>query len=105
VRITLLDFVDRFTDGTFIMKEKHTPDENWYPENLDWYVKWAATICMLLSMAMRSAGIDYRLYDLAMGTVGVLLWLWVSVMWKDRALIMLNVVSAFMLGSTLLREW
>lgn len=79
-------------------------DYEWYPENFDWYVKWAATVCMLLSMTARAAGVDYRIFDLAIGTVGVLLWLWVSVMWNDRALIILNATSALLLGSTFLRE-
>ena len=81
------------------------PDRKWYPENFDWYLKWAASLIILASLAMRSAGPDYRMYDLIFGTVGVLLWTWVSIIWKDRALIMLNAVSGFMLISTLLREW
>jgi len=80
-------------------------DYEWYPENFDWYVKWAATVCMLLAMTARAAGVDYRVFDLAIGTLGVILWLWVSVMWNDRALIILNATSAVLLGSTLLREW
>jgi len=81
------------------------PDDRWYPENLDWYVKWAASVLILLSLAFRAAGPEYRPYDLFFGTVGVSLWLWVSVMWKDRALIMLNAVSLFMLLTAILREW
>jgi len=80
------------------------PDRNWYPENFDWYLKWFASILVLISLAMRSAGADYRMYDLLFGSVGVLLWTWVSIIWKDRALIMLNTISAFMLISTVLRE-
>jgi len=80
------------------------PDRNWYPENFDWYLKWFASILVLISLAMRSAGADYRMYDLMFGSVGVLLWTWVSIIWKDRALIMLNTISAFMLISTVLRE-
>jgi len=80
------------------------PDRNWYPENFDWYLKWFASILVLISLAMRSAGADYRMYDLMFGSVGVLLWTWVSIIWKDRALIMLNTISAFMLISTILRE-
>ena len=86
------------------MVEKIKIDKSWYPDNFDWYVKWAATVCMLISMVMRSAGVDYRLWDLGIGTVGVVLWLWVSVMWNDRALIMLNAVSMMLLASTFLRE-
>lgn len=81
------------------------PDRNWYPDNFDWYLKWAASILILMSLAMRSAGPEYRMYDLVFGTIGVMLWTWVSVIWRDRALIMLNAVSGFLLISTLLREW
>jgi hypothetical protein len=80
-------------------------DYEWYPENFDWYVKWAATVCMLLAMTARAAGIEYRMLDLVAGTLGVVLWLWVSVMWNDRALIILNATSAVLLGSALIREW
>ena len=72
---------------------------------LDWYIKWVASILVLISLAMRSAGIDYRMYDLVFGLAGIILWLWVSIIWKDRALIMLNAVSGFMLATTILREW
>lgn len=81
------------------------PDREWYPDNFDWYLKWVASIMILVSLAMRSAGPEYRLYDLIFGTIGVALWTWVSVIWRDRALIMLNAVSGFLLISTLLREW
>jgi len=81
------------------------PDREWYPDDFDWYLKWVASIMILASLAMRSAGPEYRLYDLIFGTIGVALWTWVSVIWRDRALIMLNAVSGFLLISTLLREW
>jgi hypothetical protein len=81
------------------------PDRQWYPDNFDWYLKWVASIMILISLAMRSAGPEYRMYDLVFGCVGVLLWTWVSIIWRDRALIMLNAVSGFLLISTLLREW
>ena len=83
---------------------KRKVDSSWYPENFDWYVKWAATVCMLFSMMARAAGVDYRIFDLGIGTIGVALWLWVSVMWNDRALIILNAVSIMLVGSTFLRE-
>ena len=81
------------------------PDRDWYPDDFDWYLKWAASILILISLAMRSAGIDYRMYDLGFGFVGIVMWLWVSVIWRDRALIMLNAISGFMLLVTILREW
>ena len=80
------------------------PDRDWYPDNFDWYLKWVASVVILLSLAMRSAGPEYRIYDLAFGVVGIALWTWVSVIWRDRALIMLNGVSLFMLITALLRD-
>ena len=81
------------------------PERDWYPDNFDWYLKWVASIMVLVSLAMRSAGPEWRFWDLVFGTVGVILWTWVSVIWRDRALILLNAVSGFLLISTLLREW
>jgi len=45
------------------------------------------------------------MYDLYFGWVGILLWIWVSVIWRDRALIMLNTVSWFMLTVAIMKEW
>jgi len=81
------------------------PDRNWYPDNFDWYLKWFASFLILISLAMRSAGIEYRQYDLMFGFAGIVFWLWVSVIWRDRALIMLNAVSGFLLAVTILKEW
>ncbi len=80
-------------------KAKFTPDEiknskriqkSATPKyTLDWYVKWVASVFVLAGMSMR--GIDgLQLYDLSVSMVGIALWLWVSVLWKDRALILLN---------------
>ena len=81
------------------------PDREWYPDDFDWYLKWVASVIVLFSLAMRAAGPEFRIYDLGFGFVGILLWCWVSVIWKDRALIMLNTVSLFMLGVALLKEF
>ena len=81
------------------------PDDKWYPKDLDWYVKWAATVAILISVTFRQAGPEWRTLDLVAGTIGTLLWMWVSVMWKDRSLIVLNSVMSIMLASALLREF
>lgn len=55
----------------------------------DWYVKWVASIFVLVAMSFR--GVEgYQEADLYLSIVGISLWLWVSVIWQDRALIMLN---------------
>ena len=83
---------------------RNKPDRNWYPANFDWYLKWVASVIVLCSLALRSAGPEYRIYDLLFGTVGIALWTWVSIIWRDRALIMLNGISFFMLSVAVLKE-
>ena len=83
---------------------RNKPDRNWYPANFAWYLKWLASIIVLCSLALRSAGPEYRIYDLLFGTVGIALWTWVSIIWRDRALIMLNGISFFMLTVAVLKE-
>jgi hypothetical protein len=56
---------------------------------LDWYVKWIASVFVLIAMSFRGVA-GYEVYDLYLSIVGIALWLWVSVIWNDRALIMLN---------------
>ena len=63
---------------------------------LDWYVKWVASIFVLAAMSMR--GLEgLQIYDLTLSVIGIVLWLWVSVMWNDRALIILNGVGLIFL--------
>jgi len=63
---------------------------------LDWYVKWFSSVFILISIAFRAAD-GYVMWDLSFGTIGVIGWLVVSIMWRDRALILLNGVSLMML--------
>jgi lipid-A-disaccharide synthase-like uncharacterized protein len=63
---------------------------------LDWYLKWVASIFILSALSMR--GIDgFVFYDLILSVIGIALWLVVSVLWKDRALILLNGVGLLFL--------
>ena len=70
---------------------------------LDWYIKWISSVFILISIAFRAAN-GYQLWDLGFGTVGVIGWLWVSIIWRDRALIILNAVSLMMLVIGLLNH-
>ena len=55
----------------------------------DWYIKWIASIFILAAMSMR--GVEgLQLYDLILSLIGITGWLIVSMVWEDRALIMLN---------------
>jgi len=68
---------------------------------LDWYLKWIASVIILISMSMR--GVDgLQIYDLSFSIVGVSLWLIVSFIWNDRALIVVNGVGLLLLLKTLI---
>lgn len=63
---------------------------------LDWYIKWVASAFVLVAMSMR--GVDgWQFYDLTLSVIGIFLWLIVSVLWKDRALILLNGIGLLFL--------
>ena len=70
---------------------------------LDWYIKWTASVFILISIAFRAAD-GYVVWDLIFGTLGVIGWLVVSILWRDRALILLNGVSLMMLVVGLLNH-
>lgn len=70
-------------------------------QTLDWYIKWVASAMLLAGMSMR--GIEgLQVYDLTISIVGVILWLWVSILWKDRALIVVNSVGLLLLVRNLI---
>lgn len=72
---------------------------------LDWYLKWVSTILILTSVAFRSAGPEYREWDITIGFIATVGWTTVSIMWKDRALILLNGVMGALLGVSLIQIW
>ena len=66
----------------------------------DWYIKWISSVFVLAAMSMR--GVEgYQLYDLYLSIIGITGWLVVSVLWKDRALIILNSFGLLFLLRTL----
>ena len=69
-------------------------------KKLDWYIKWAASIFVMTAIILRSAGSQWHIADLYFSAVGIGLWLWVALLWEDRALILLNGagVTALMIG-------
>lgn len=64
--------------------------------DISWYIKWTASVFILLAMSIR--GIEgLQLYDLIFSVIGVAGWLVVSILWKDRALLILNGVGLIFL--------
>jgi hypothetical protein len=72
-------------------------------EDLSWYVKWFASACILTAVLARSAGVDYHLIDVWFSLIGTIGWFVVGMLWKDRALIMLNAVLVFILAQGIVR--
>ena len=72
--------------------------------DMSWYVKWLASFIIICAMSLR--GIEgMQLIDLILSIFGVAGWLWVGMLWKDRALIILNAVGLFLLVKNLLLEF
>ena len=66
----------------------------------DWYIKWIASVFVLAAMSIRGIP-EYQLYDLYLSIIGIFGWVIVSILWKDRALIMLNSFGLLFLLRTL----
>ena len=67
----------------------------------DWYVKWVSSIFLLGAMSIR--GVEgFKSLDLMLSITGILGWLLVSILWNDRALIILNGVGLVFLTRNLL---
>tara|TARA_B110000444_G_scaffold210637_1_gene206108 strand:- start:51 stop:323 length:273 start_codon:yes stop_codon:yes gene_type:complete len=73
-------------------------------EKVAWYLKWAASVCLVLGMSFRASGVpELAIFDLTLSFVGVCGWLGVSLLWEDRALILLNGVGFIILASGLIK--
>ena len=58
---------------------------------IDWYIKWASSIVLIGGMLMTANNI-YPL-NLFFHIVGLFGWLIVSMMWNDRALMIINAIG------------
>ena len=69
--------------------------------DITWYVKWISSFIIVTAMSLR--GVEgMQLYDLSLSIIGVSGWLFVGLLWKDRALIILNAVGLFFLIKNLI---
>jgi len=69
----------------------------------DWYLKWFSSAVVLAAMSIRGIP-ELALWDLSLSVVGIAGWLVVSVMWRDRALIILNSFGLLFLLRNLLEQ-
>lgn len=70
--------------------------------DLSWWVKWTSSLVLLVAMILRG-GQAYPFVDLCLSALGCAGWLAVGVMWKDRALIILNAAAVTILSSGIIR--
>jgi fatty-acid desaturase len=70
---------------------------------IDWYLKWVASAFVLSAMAIRGIP-EFTFIDLSLSSMGVFLWLIVSIIWNDRALIILNGVGLIFLIKNLIEN-
>ena len=69
-----------------------------------WFIKWVSSFIVVTAMSLR--GIEgMQTYDLILSIVGVSGWLCVGMLWKDRALIILNAVGLVFLFRNLITEF
>ena len=56
-----------------------------------WYIKWASSVTLMLGMVLTAQNVfPYNLYLHVLGIIG---WMYVSIVWNDRALIVINSVA------------
>ena len=70
----------------------------------DWYIKWVASVFVLGGMTIRGTP-GFQEYDLILSTIGGCLWLIVSFLWNDRALILLNGLGLVFLIKNIIMMW
>ena len=68
---------------------------------VDWYLKWVASVFVLVAMSYRGINSDIDLY---LSIVGIGLWLIVSIIWNDRALITVNGLGLILLVNNLMEK-
>ena len=66
-----------------------TPLKEHHP--LVWYVKWISSIIIVLAMIATTN--DLYPWNMFLQFAGCAGWLWVSIKWNDRALIVVNAVA------------
>ena len=66
-----------------------TPLRHHHP--LSWWVKWVSSIVLIFAMLATTNNL-YP-WNMILQGIGVAGWLWVSIVWNDRALIVVNAVA------------
>ena len=77
------------------LKEHENPTKTSTPSKIQhprvWYLKWSASIVLIMAMILTANNI-YP-YNLFLHFIGIAGWLIDSIIWNDRALIVINAVA------------
>ena len=68
-----------------------------------WYIKWLASITLLVGMSFTS--IELIPYNLYLHLLGITGWLVVGILWHDRALIIVNTTGIFINMSGIMKRY
>lgn len=72
--------------------------------DITWYVKWAASIIVLVGITIRASGVtQLQWLDIVCSWIGAVGWFYVGFKWNDRALMVLNAVIGIILFAGILR--
>jgi len=72
------------------------------PQRIIWLIKWTGSFAILGALSMR--GIPGFLFlDMLLNSLGLLCWFIVGWYWRDRALIIINIVGVSFLVHNILR--
>ena len=72
-------------------------------QTLDWYIKWVASVFLIAGVILTSNNI-YPL-NLFFHAIGMFGWFIVSILWNDRALLVINAVSLAILINGLVAHY
>ena len=62
---------------------------------IDWYIKWVSSVILMVGMVL--AANNLFPWNIIVQAIGIAGWLVVSVMWNDRALMIVNAVGVAIL--------
>jgi|TARA_R110000823_G_C15675699_1_gene473633 hypothetical protein len=82
---------------------KHTLEKVTPKHTTDWYIKWVASIFILIGILLTSNGVFP--INLIFHVTGLSGWFVVAMMWNDRALIVINTASIVLIINGLLRHY
>jgi hypothetical protein len=72
--------------------------------DLSWYIKWVSSVLVLIAVAFRASGVEeLRFWDMILTWVSAIGWCAVGIMWKDRALTLVNGVVGIVIFAGILK--